>query len=179
MPSWIRIVEISNFHIPIRPKRRNWSSPDSLTFRVLRSKVFSTNMGCKIFIAPPLVVLLHFIERFADGSSRRIEQPCAFGATPALETVSFDPCQFALHGLLSTPFDLLRSCTSNATATTIAAPSIALTEVPPKPPVFEHSKPEVNTQGQNINDRRRLLSVGYPTLSKITISTRGRPQTVE
>ena len=116
--------------------------------------MFSANMGCKIFIAPPLVVLLHFIERFAGGCSRRIEHPSAFGATPALKTLIFDPYQFALHGLLSTSFDLLRLCSSSATATTKAALFSALSEVPPKPPVFEHTKSEVNTQGLNINDRR-------------------------
>src|ERR1700674_1573987 len=64
-----------------------------------------TNMGCKIFSALLLVVLLHFLERFAGGCSRRIKRPCAFGATPAPKTLFFDPYQFAAHGLLSTPRD--------------------------------------------------------------------------
>jgi hypothetical protein len=179
LPPWIRRVEVCNFHNPIRPIRRSWNSLDSLTFCVLGSKMLSANMGRKIFIAPPLVVLLHFIERLADGCSRRIEHPSAFGATPALKTLFFDPSQFALHGLLSTPSDLLRTCASSAVATTNAALSIALSDVPPKSPVFEHCKPELNTQGPNINDRKRLLSVGYPTFSKLPILTRGRPQTVE
>jgi hypothetical protein len=102
-------------------------------------------MGCKIFTAPPLVVLFHFIERIADGCSRRIEHPSAFGATPALKTLIFDPNQFALHGLLGTPFDLLRLCSSSATAATKAALLIALSEVLPKPVVFEHTKSVVKT----------------------------------
>ena len=121
-------------------------------------------MGCKIFIAPLLVVLLHFIERFSGGCSRRIEHPSAFGATPALKMLFFDPYQFALHSLLSTPFDLLPLCSSSGAATTKTALFIALSQVLLKPPVFEHSKSEVNARGLNINDRKRLLSVGCPTL---------------
>jgi hypothetical protein len=136
-------------------------------------------MGCKIFIAPPLVVLLHFIERFAAGCSRRIEHPCAFGATPALKTLFFDPYQVALHDLLSAPLDFVRLFSSSAIAATNAALFIALTEVLPKLPVFENTKSEVNTQSLNINDRKRLLSVGYPTLAGIAISIRGHPRTVE
>jgi hypothetical protein len=34
----------------------------SFNFFALASRVFSANMGCKILVAPTLVVLLHFIE---------------------------------------------------------------------------------------------------------------------
>jgi hypothetical protein len=74
------------------------------------SGVFSANMGCKISIPPLLVVLLHFIERLTGGCARRIEHPCAFGTTPAEETLFFDPYQFAAHELLSTLCDLPRFC---------------------------------------------------------------------
>jgi hypothetical protein len=74
------------------------------------SRVFSAKMVCKILIALLLVVLQHFIERFAGGWSRRIEHPCAFGATPAPKTLLIDPYQFAAHGLPSTPRDLARLC---------------------------------------------------------------------
>jgi hypothetical protein len=127
--------------------RLNWRRLDYLTFFVLGFRVFSANMGCKIFIAPPLVVLHHFIERIASGCSRGIEHPRAFGTTPALKTLFFDPYQFAPHGLVSTPFDLLRVCSSSATATSKAALFIALSEVLPEPPVFEHTESEVTTQG--------------------------------
>ena len=40
-----------------------------LTFRVLGSRVFGAKMSCKIFIAPLLVVPLHFIERITGGCS--------------------------------------------------------------------------------------------------------------
>ena len=137
-------------------------------------------MVCEIFIAPPFVVLLHFIERFAGGCSRRMKYPSTFGAAPALKTLFFDPYQFALHGLLSTPFDdLLLLCPWSATATTKAALFIALSEVLPVPPVFEPTESEVNTQGLNIIDKKRSLSVGYTTLSRIIISIRGHPRTVE
>jgi hypothetical protein len=49
--------------------RFNWSSLDYLILCVLGSRVFRASVGCKIFVAPPLVVLLHFIERFAGGRS--------------------------------------------------------------------------------------------------------------
>jgi len=97
-------------------------------------------MGCKIFVAAPLVVLLHFIERFAGGRSRRLEQPSAFRATPALKMQFLDPYQFALHGLLRTPFDLLRQSSSNVTATTETALFIALSEVLLMPLVFERTE---------------------------------------
>jgi hypothetical protein len=103
-------------------------------------------MGCKIFTAPPLVVLFHLIERFAGGCSRRIEHPSAFGATPALKSLIFDPNQSALHGPLGTPLDLLWLCSSSATATTNAALLIALSEVLLKRLVFENTGCSVKTQ---------------------------------
>jgi hypothetical protein len=83
--------------------------------------MLSANMGCKFFPAPPFVVLLHLIERIADGWSRRIEHPRAFGATPAKKTLFFDPYQFALHDLFGTPLNLPRLCFSSASAKTKAA----------------------------------------------------------
>jgi hypothetical protein len=74
---------------------------------------------------------------------------------------------------------LLLLCSSTAIATTKAALFIALTEVLPKPRVFEHTKSEANTQGLSINDRKRRLSVGYATLARIAISIRGHPRTDE
>jgi hypothetical protein len=121
-------------------------------------------MGCEIFTPPPLEVLFHFIERIACGGSRRIEHPSAIGTTPALKTLIFDPNQFALHGLLGKPFDFLQLCFSSATLATKAALFIALGEVLPESPVFEHTKCVVKTQVPNSNNRNTLLSVGYPTL---------------
>src|ERR1700730_3487229 len=45
--------------------------------------------------------------------------------------------------------------------------------------VRPHSKTEVNRQGLNSSDRKRLLSVGYPTQARIAISIPDHPQTVE
>jgi hypothetical protein len=58
--------------------------------------MFGANMSRKIFITLLLVVPLHFVERITGGCSRRLEHPRAFGATPAQETLSFNPYQFAL-----------------------------------------------------------------------------------
>jgi len=55
----------------------------------------------KIFIASPLEVHFHFIERFASGESHRTEHPCAFGASPARKMLFIDPYQFAAHGPLA------------------------------------------------------------------------------
>ena len=121
--------------------------PGLLNFFVLASRVFSANMGFKFTIPPPFVVRLHFIDRSPGGCSRRIEYPSALGATPALKTIFFDPHEFALHGLLGTPFDLLGLCSSSATATTEAALFVALSKVLPEPPDFEHTESEVTTQG--------------------------------
>jgi hypothetical protein len=146
---------------------------------VLCSGVFRASMACKFFIASPHEVLLHFLKRIAGGCSRGIKQPCAFGATPTLKTLPFYPYQFALHDLLRAPVDLCKLCVSIATATTITALLLALGNVPPKPPIFEHTKSEVNTDGLNINDGERWLSVGHQTLARIAISIRGHPRAVE
>ena len=69
-------------------------------------RVFSANMVCKFFVALVLVVLLHFVERFAGGWSRRIEYPFTFGATPALKTLFIDPYQYAAHRPPGTSLDL-------------------------------------------------------------------------
>jgi len=63
-------------------------------------------MSCKLFIAPLLVVLLHFLERFADGRFRRFEHPSAIGATRISKLLFFDPYQLAAHGLVSALLDL-------------------------------------------------------------------------
>jgi transposase-like protein len=87
-----------------------FKQPGLSTSCVLGSGMFSANIGCEIFIALQLVVLLHFIQRFAGGWSRRIEHPCAFGAAPAPKTLFFDPYQFAEHRLPSTSRDVVRLC---------------------------------------------------------------------
>ena len=115
--------------------------------RVLGSRVFGAKMSCKIFIALLLVVPLHFIERITGRCSRRIEHPCTFGATPAQKSLLFDPYQFAAHGLPSTPHDPLRFCFFE-TRFGIGPRRhcdekdplfIALCELPPKSPLFEHT----------------------------------------
>lgn len=62
-------------------------------------------MDCKCFIAQPLVNLFHFAERIAAGWSRRLESPCAFGATVALKARLFNPYWLAEHDHLGTPGD--------------------------------------------------------------------------
>ena len=68
---------------------------DYLAFCLLRSTVFSADMGGKFFVALSLVVTLHFRERVAKGRPLGIEHPCAFGATAALKTRLFNPYQRA------------------------------------------------------------------------------------
>jgi hypothetical protein len=112
-------------------------------------------MACKIFIAPQLEVLFHFIERIASGRSRGIEHPCAIRASPALKTLFFYPYQFARHDLLCTLFDWRRLCFSSKIATTKTALFVALRMVLRKAPIFERTKAKVNTHGLNINDKER------------------------
>jgi hypothetical protein len=64
---------------------------DYLAFCLVGFRVCSANMGCKFFIAQPLVLLPHFLERFAGGRPRRTERPCASRATPALKARLFNP----------------------------------------------------------------------------------------
>jgi hypothetical protein len=64
-------------------------------------------VGCKSVVAQPLEIPQHFVERRTGRGSRRTKQPCALGAAPAQKAVLFDPYQFAAHGFLSTPRDLL------------------------------------------------------------------------
>jgi hypothetical protein len=57
-------------------------------------------MGCKLFVALQLEVVHHFIERFASGRARRVEDPGTFGATKTSKTLLFNPHQFAAQGRL-------------------------------------------------------------------------------
>jgi hypothetical protein len=63
----------------------------------LRKAVFSANVQVKFFVTPQLEVSHHFIKGFACGQIRRVEQPGAFGAPPAMKTVFFDPYEFAFR----------------------------------------------------------------------------------
>src|SRR5208282_1245296 len=107
-------------HIP-RSEARSESSihparlvrPGSLLdlgFYVPGPGVLRTNMGCKPFLELLREVLLHFIERIADGRSRGIEHPGAFRATPASRSLVAGPCQFAAHSLPGASRDLVPIC---------------------------------------------------------------------
>jgi hypothetical protein len=130
-----------------------------------------TDMGCELPFALPLVVLLHFIERFANRCSRRIEDPCAFGATPTTKTLFADPHEFAAHGLPSSPRsgyasvkEGVASVFPSATAKTRAGTHIK-------------NRTEYN-KVREITDSEGRLSVGYATLARVTISIQGHPRTV-
>jgi hypothetical protein len=180
-------------HARWEPARRvaQWSSLDYLAFLVFRSRVFSANMGCKIFIALLLVVLLHFIERSADGWSRRIEHPCAFRATPPPKTPFFEPYQFAAHGLSSTPLDLVRlySCERRCSIDfgerdcelkgRFSSPWARFWFCPSRHSLNTNQNRTDYNKVLKITDREGLLSVGYPTLARIAISIRGYPRTGE
>jgi hypothetical protein len=83
-----------------------WLSRDYLGFCSPSSWVFTTDMDCKFFISPPLVELLHFVERIASGWPRRIERPCAFRAAEALKARLFNPYKHAERVHPGTPRDL-------------------------------------------------------------------------
>src|SRR5216684_4480683 len=61
--------------------------------------VLGTDMRCKLLVALLSEVRLHFFNGFANERPRRVEHPCAFGASPALKIRSLDPFQFATHRL--------------------------------------------------------------------------------
>jgi hypothetical protein len=64
----------------------------------LGSWVIGANMQCKLLVALQLKVPHHFIEKFASGRARRVEDPDAFGATKTPKTLLFNPYQFPTHG---------------------------------------------------------------------------------
>jgi hypothetical protein len=108
-------------------------------------------MRFELLVALLLVVLLHFIERSARDCSRKLEHPRAFGANPVLKILSFDPYQFAAHRSHMTHLEIWCGYASlkagaalvfDGTVAAKTAPFLALSEVLPKSPLFEHtSKP--------------------------------------
>jgi hypothetical protein len=153
------------------------------------SRLARANMRSELLVALPLVILLHFIERVAGWWPRRIEHPCAFGATPALKTLFFDPYHFAAHGIPGTPRDCARLCFCE----TRRSIGFFARDRDDKSGLFDcsgrgsaqvaairtHVKTELNVISVKITFRRGFLSVGYPTPVGIAISIRGRPLTVE
>ena len=138
------------------------------------SRVLGTDMRRELVVALLCEVRLHLINGSANERPGRVEHPCAFRAAPPLKIRSFGPYQFAthrLHGHLASwcGYALVKdgiALVFDATATTKAALFIALSEVLLKSPPRTHIKSEVNPQGLNISDRKRLLSVGYLTLAR-------------
>jgi len=57
-------------------------------------------MGCKLSVALRLEVAHHFIERLADGRTRRFEPPATLGATKTPKTLLVKPYQLPAHGRL-------------------------------------------------------------------------------
>jgi hypothetical protein len=64
---------------------------------VCGSWVFGTDMRCELLVAPLFELRLHLLNGIAHKRPWRVEQPCAFGASPALKILAFDPYQFATH----------------------------------------------------------------------------------
>jgi hypothetical protein len=73
-------------------------------------RVRGTDMRGELLIALLLVVRLHLVNRAANDRPGRVEHPSAFGATPALKLLAFDPHQFATHRLFGRRRDLLPLC---------------------------------------------------------------------
>jgi hypothetical protein len=83
-----------------RQKRLNVAPQNHLRdsgFCFSGSGALGADMGGKFSIALLQVVPHHFIEGVANGWSRKIAYPCAFGAAPAQEVFFLDPYQFAAH----------------------------------------------------------------------------------
>jgi len=59
--------------------------------------MLSAQMRCKLAVALPLVVLLHFFYRVAGRHTRRVELPCAFGTSPTPEALFFNPHDLSTH----------------------------------------------------------------------------------
>jgi len=55
-------------------------------------------VGSKLFVTLGLVLLLHFIQRFANDRTRRIKQPVTLGATKTLTVLVLNPSQPTPHG---------------------------------------------------------------------------------
>jgi len=64
----------------------------------LLALVIGANMQRKLLVALQFKVPHRFIEGFASGRARRIEDPGAFGATPTPKTLLFNPYQLPAHG---------------------------------------------------------------------------------
>jgi hypothetical protein len=121
------------------------------------SRVLGADMRRELLIAPPFIVHLHLVNRFANGRPGRVEHPGALAASPALKILPFDPYQFAAHRLHGTPRDLVwlfffedgGALVFDGTATTKAA-SHCLKGGLPKSPFFlnahqdrsEYTKPK-------------------------------------
>jgi hypothetical protein len=88
--------------------RGRWCGLDRSSFWILGPGVVGADMGSKIFIALPLVVLHHFVDRIAGGWALGIEEPCACGTTPASESLFIEPNQFAAHDLPRTRRELAK-----------------------------------------------------------------------
>ena len=82
----------------VRPTRRallEAATPRST--QLLQPWVPGAQMRCKLPVALPLVVLLHIIYRAAGGHTQRVELPCAFGTSPTLEALCFNPHHLSTH----------------------------------------------------------------------------------
>ena len=61
------------------------------------SGVRSTGVESKFLVTLPFVVLLHFLNRFSYGRTRRAEHPCACRTCPALKIPCFNPHDVPTH----------------------------------------------------------------------------------
>ena len=108
-----------------------------------RPRVLGANVRCELLVALLFVVPLHFVNGCADERPGRFKRPCAFAANPALEILSFDPIQLAPRRRHATPPGW---CANYR--------------------LLEHTSRSKRPQGLNLSDRKRLLSVGHPTLAE-------------
>jgi hypothetical protein len=81
-----------------------------LTGILCGSRVRGTDMRGELVVSLLFVVRLHLVNRSANDRPGRVEYPSAFGATPALKLLPFDPHQFAAHRFFGRRRDLLPLC---------------------------------------------------------------------
>lgn len=68
--------------------------------------MLGTDMGGELLISLAFVVQLHVINGFVNEWPQGLKRPGAFGASPSLKSLAFDPYQFATHRFHCLPWDL-------------------------------------------------------------------------
>jgi hypothetical protein len=68
--------------------------------------MLGADVGGELLVALGFIVHLHVVNGFVDDGPTGPERPCAFGASPSLKSLAFDPYQFATHRFYRLPRDM-------------------------------------------------------------------------